>query len=78
MRRVVGKVGGLKSENIINMNKVRLHASRTHLSLPRMRRDNQIVAAATKKVAWLVSATAMYPLLGDTSRASWWRNGDKV
>jgi len=71
MRRVMGKVGGLESENIINMIKVRLHASRTHLSLPKMRRDNQMVAAATKKVAWPVNATARYPLLGDTSRAGW-------
>ena len=42
------------------MIKVKLHASRTHLSLPKMRRDNQMAAAATKKVAWpVLNATAI-------------------
>jgi hypothetical protein len=47
----MGKIGGLESDsdNVINMIKVRLHASRTHLSLPKMRRDNQMAAAATNE-----------------------------
>ena len=57
----MGKIGGLESDNVINMIKVRLHASHTHSSLPKIRRNNQMVAAATK-VAWPVNATAMYPL----------------
>ena len=42
----MGKIGGLESDNVINMIKVRLHVSRTHLSSPKIRRDNQIAAAA--------------------------------
>jgi len=45
----MGKIGGLESDNVINMIKVRLHGSRTHLSLPKMRRDNQMAAAATNE-----------------------------
>jgi hypothetical protein len=45
----MGKIGGLESENVINMIKVRLHASRTHLSLPKMSRGNQMAAAATNE-----------------------------
>jgi len=42
----MGKIGGPESDDVINMIKVRLHASRTHLSSPKMKRDNQMAAAA--------------------------------
>jgi len=49
IQRVMCKIGRLESDNVMNMIKVRLHASRTHLSLPKMRHDNKMVAAATNE-----------------------------
>jgi len=45
----MGKIGGLESDNVINMIEMRLHASRTYLSLPNMKRDNQMATAATNE-----------------------------
>jgi hypothetical protein len=50
VRRVMDKIGGPESDNVINMVKVRLHASRTHLSLPKMRRDNQMAADKNQSI----------------------------